>query len=263
MEIRLKELLSRGQLTRVFSLGQLCHPKFVEIVGLQGGYDAVWFDQEHAGLTIEQIENAARAARGCGLDSFVRLAPTDYATVMRPLEAGAGGIMAAMVRSAAQTEEIIRWTKFHPRGLRGVNATGFDGQYGRLPFDEYIRRANADSFIAVQIENTEAVEDVERIAAIKDLDILFIGPADLSQSLGIAAQWEHPLLWQAIERVARAAESHRIHWAILAVNAPFARRCVALGCKMLSLGLDTWTVNRGLKMVQQEYAEFFQEPSPQ
>src|SRR5713101_7976674 len=132
MGARLKALLAQGKVVRVFGLGQLCSPKMVEIVGFQGGYDAVWLDQEHAGLTIEQIEQAARAARGVGLDSFVRLTATDYATVMRPLEAGAGGVMAAQVRNARQVEEVVRWAKFHPRGLRGVNSTGFDGRYGTL-----------------------------------------------------------------------------------------------------------------------------------
>src|SRR4051812_22301452 len=95
----LKDSLRQGKLTRVFGAGQLCYPKIIEIVGQHGGYDAVWLDQEHGGLTVGQIEESARAARGVGLDSFVRLYATDYATVMRPLEAGAGGIMAAQVRS--------------------------------------------------------------------------------------------------------------------------------------------------------------------
>src|SRR5437773_11522255 len=148
---RLKELLANGKLVRVFCLGHLCDPKLVEIIGLHGGYEAVWLDQEHCALTLEQIQQAARAARGSGLDSFVRLAPTDYATVMRPLEAGAGGIMAAQVRSARQTEQIVQWAKFHPRGLRGINATGFDGRYGTLAMPEYLRRANAETLIAIQI----------------------------------------------------------------------------------------------------------------
>src|SRR5262249_60428924 len=121
MGAKIKELLAQGKLVRVFGLGQLCHPKLVEIVGFQGGYDAVWLDQEHAGISVEQIEHATRAARGVGLDSFVRLAPTDYATGMRPLEAGAGGVMAAQVRSARQAEDGGRWAKFHPLGPRGVN----------------------------------------------------------------------------------------------------------------------------------------------
>ncbi len=254
MGARLKELLAQGKLVRVFGLGQLCHPKFVEIVGFDGGYDAVWLDQEHAGLTVAQIEQAARAARLAGLDSFVRLAPTDYATVMRPLEAGAGGVMAAQVRGARQAEDVVRWARFHPEGLRGVNGTGIDGRYGTLPLAEYLRRSNADTFVAIQIEHADAVEDVESIAAVPGVDLLFIGPADLSQSMGIPGEWEHPRLWQAYERVARAAADRRVPWAILPPHAEHARRFVGMGCRMLSLGLDVWAVQRGLKAFLGEYA---------
>jgi 2-dehydro-3-deoxyglucarate aldolase/4-hydroxy-2-oxoheptanedioate aldolase len=257
MAKRLKELLAQGKLTRVFALGQLCHPKIVEMVGLQGAWDAVWLDQEHVGLTLEQIEQAARAARAVGMDSFVRLAATDYATVMRPLEAGAGGIMAAQVRSAAEAEQIVTWAKFQPRGLRGVNGTGVDGNYGTLPIKEYFRKANAETLVAIQIEHADAVEEVERIAAIKDVDVLFIGPADLCQSMGLAGDWDHPRLWQAIERVARASKEHGIAWAVLPFNSDFARRSMELGCRMLSLGLDVWTMQSGLKMIQAEYADYF------
>src|SRR5882762_7124857 len=142
MLTRLKALLRQGKLTRVFGLGQLCHPKFVEIVGLQGGFDAVWLDHEHAGLSMGQIEQAVLAARACGIDSFVRLAPTDYATVMRPLEAGAGGVMAAQVRSAAQAEDVMQWAKFYPRGLRGVNGSSVDGRYATMPMPDYMKQAN-------------------------------------------------------------------------------------------------------------------------
>ncbi len=257
MGARLKQLLSQGKLTRVFCLGHLCDPKMVEIIGLQGGFDAVWLDQEHCALSLEQIQQAARAARGVGLDSFVRLAPTDYATLMRPLEAGAGGIMAAQVRSARQTEQIVQWAKFHPRGLRGINNSGIDGGYGTIPFADYLRKANAETFIAIQIEHVDALEEVEAIAAVKDVDVLFVGPADLSQSMGLPGEWNHPRLWKGLERVAQAANCHGIHWAILPPDSDYARRCVELGCRMLSLGLDVWAVQKGLKAFQQEYAEFF------
>jgi 2-dehydro-3-deoxyglucarate aldolase/4-hydroxy-2-oxoheptanedioate aldolase len=257
MGAHLKALLAQGKLVRVFALGQLCHPKLVELVGFAGGFDAVWLDQEHTGLSIAQIEDAARAARGCGLDSFVRLAATDYATVMRPLEAGAGGIMAAMVRSVRQAEDLLTWAKFHPRGLRGVNGTGVDGRYGTLPGMEYFRRANAETFVAVQIEHADAVEQVEQIAALPDLDLLFIGPADLSQSMGLPGEWEHPRVWQAVERVARAAEAHRIAWAILPRDTAHARRCVDLGCRMLSLGIDVWFFQKGIQAFKDAFAAFF------
>jgi 2-dehydro-3-deoxyglucarate aldolase/4-hydroxy-2-oxoheptanedioate aldolase len=254
---RLKELLANGKLVRVFCLGHLCDPKMVEIIGLHAGYDAVWLDQEHCALSLEQIQQAARAARWSDLDSFVRLAPTDYATVMRPLEAGAGGIMAAQVRSARQTEQIVQWAKFHPRGQRGINNSGIDGAYGTIPFADYLRQANAETFVAIQIEHVDALEEVDAIAAVKDVDVLFVGPADLSQSMGLPGEWNHPKLWSALERVAQAANNHGIHWAILPPDPGYARRCVDLGCRMLSLGLDVWAMQKGLKAFQQEYAEFF------
>jgi 2-keto-3-deoxy-L-rhamnonate aldolase RhmA len=254
MGAKLKQLLSAGRLVRVFGLGQLCHPKFVEIIGYQGGYDAVWLDQEHTGLTIAQLEEAARAARGCGLDSFARIYATDYATVMRPLEAGVGGVMAAQIRTAAEARRVIEWAKFHPLGQRGVNGTGVDGRYGSMPLADYFRQANDETFIAIQIEHADAVAEVEAIAALPGVDLLFIGPADLSQSLGIPGQWDHARLWQAIERVAEAATTHRVHWAILPINPEYARRCVALGCRMLAAGMDTWAVQRGLRSFLTDYA---------
>ncbi len=244
---------------KVYGLGQFLSPKFVEVVALQGGFEAVWFDQEHAGVTIAQIEQAALAARACGLDSFVRLAPTDYAAVMRPLEAGAGGIMAAQVRSARQAAEIVQWAKFHPRGLRGVNGLGVDGGYGSVPHQAYLAKANAETFVAVQIEHIEAVEEVEKIAALADLDLLFIGPADLCQSMGIPGEWEHPRLWAAIERVAHAAHEQHKPWAILPLSPDHCRRCVQLGCRCLSIGFDSWTIHEGLKATKKHFAEFFLE----
>jgi 4-hydroxy-2-oxoheptanedioate aldolase len=261
MPASLRQLLAQDRTLCVFALGQLCSPKVVEMVGLHGGFDALWLDQEHVGLTVAQLEDATRAARACGLDTFVRLAPTDYATVMRPLEAGAGGVMAAQVRSARQTEDVVRWAKFHPLGLRGINNTGIDGRFGTIPLAEYMRQANERTFIAIQIEHVDAVEDVERIAAVPGVDVLFIGPADLSQSMGLPGEWEHPRHWQAIERVARAARQHGVHWAILPMNLAYARRCRELGCKMFSLGMDVWIVQRGLTAFQAEFADFFSPPA--
>lgn len=251
----IKQRLAEGKVLWVFGIGQLCHPKLVEMIGQKGDFDAIWLDQEHVGLTIPQLEEASRAARSVGLDSFARLNCTDYASVMQPLEAGVGGIMAAQVRNAKEAADIVQWAKFHPLGLRGVNGTGVDGRYGTLKMDEYFQKANDDTFIAIQIENAEAVEDVEKIAGLPAVDVLFIGPADLSQSLGIPGQWDNPKLWQSIERVANAAAAKNIHWAILPLSPDFAKKCVSLGCKMLSVGMDVWTFQSGLK----SFAEMYQE----
>jgi len=253
MVTHLKHLLQGNRVLKVFCLGQLCHPKLVEIFGVEGGFDGVWLDQEHTGITIAQIEESARAARGIGMDSFVRLAATDYATVMRPLEAGAGGVMAAQVRSAKETADVVRWAKFFPQGLRGVNGTGVDGRFSTMKITDYFAKANSETLVAIQIEHADAVAEVEKIAAIPDVDLLFIGPADLGQSMGIVGQWDHPQIWQAIERVAKAAAAAKIHWAILPLGPAYAKRCVDLGCKMLSISMDVWTVQKGIRAVKAEY----------
>src|SRR5262245_5727487 len=106
---RIKQLLASGQVVRMFGLGQLLTPKLVEIVGEHGEFDALWLDAEHAGIGMRDIELATMAARAYGMDHFVRLPATDYASVMRPLEAGAGGVMISMVRSPADAEQAVRW----------------------------------------------------------------------------------------------------------------------------------------------------------
>jgi 4-hydroxy-2-oxoheptanedioate aldolase len=253
--MRIKERLAAGKIVRTFLVGQFCDPKLIEMLGISGGWDAVWLDQEHAGLSVRQIEEAARAARGIGLDSFVRLIPTDYATVMRAMEAGAGGVMAAQVKSAHQAEEIVSWAKFHPRGDRGINGTGVDNHYGKLPLVDYLKKANAESFVSIQIENPEAVEQVEQIAAVKDVDVLCVGMADLSQSMGIPGQYEHPRVQEAVERIAQAAAKNGIDWAILPTSPAHAEQCLKMGCRMLVIGIDVRMIQRGLRSFMDEYGQ--------
>lgn len=259
MASHLRRLLSERRVLKVCMMGQLCHPKVVEIIGWHGGFDAVWLDQEHVGLTIPQLEDATRAARAVGLDTFVRLNATDYATTMRPLEAGAGGVMASMIRSLAQAEDVVRWCRFGPQGMRGVNGTGVDGRYGTLPGPLYFRQANESIVVGLQVEHIDAVRDLDRIAAIPGVDFLFVGPADLSQSMGLPGDWEHPKVWECIDAVAEASKKHQVPWGILPRNPDYARRCVERGCRILSIGIDVWLVQRGLAAFQDEYRDYFPE----
>lgn len=257
MPATLKAALRDNRLLRVFGFGQLCHPKLIEHLALLGGYDAVWLDQEHVGLTLPQIEEACRAARAGGIDSFVRLNATDYATVMRVLEAGASGMMISMVRTVEQVRDLVRWAKFHPAGMRGVNGSGIDGRFGGMPFGEYIKRENERTLLGVQIEHIDAVNAIDEILAVPEIDFLFFGPADLSQSMGIPGEWENPKLWEAMERVTKACAAANRPWGTLAFSLPFARRCIGLGCRILGVGLDVWLIKKGVDAFKQEYAEFF------
>lgn len=257
MAARIKDILARNEIVHVFGMGQLWSTKLIEIVALAGGYDAIWIDQEHVGLTIRDIELATLACRAHGLDSFVRVAPTDYATVMRPMEAGAGGVMAAQVRTAEEADQFVRWAKFWPRGNRGITGAGIDGKYTLIPQPDYAEQANRDTFIAIQIETLDAVTNIAAIAAVKDVDLLFVGPADLAHSLGLTGQFDHPRCYETIEQIAAACRAAGKPWGIIARNSDYASRWVDRGCRFLVLGADVILAQRGIAAIKQSFAKFF------
>lgn len=253
----IKERLNQDGLIMVLGVGRVMHHTFYQIVGMHGGFQALWFDQEHCGLTYEQLEIGTLAARAHGLDSFVRVAPTDYAVVTRSMEAGASGIMAAQVFGAEQAEEIVRWAKFAPRGYRGLNSSGFDGRYGTIPLAEHCQRANEKSFVAIQIETAQSVEECDAIAAIDGVDMLFVGPADLSQSLGLTGDYFNPACLEAVDKVSAACKKHGKHWGAVTVNPEHADLYIEKGCKMVSPSSDARLVNVGLQAVKDQYAKLF------
>jgi len=254
----IKDRLGRNELVLAAGAGRIAHHNFVQIIGIQGGFHAIWFDMEHGNLSIEGLEIATLAARSQGMDNFVRLPPTDYATVTRCLESGGGGIMAAQVVSAEQAEEIVRWTKFFPRGVRGLNAGGWDGQFNTIPVAEFCEKANRDTFVAIQIETAGAVDECDAIAAIDGVDLLFIGPADLSQNLGVTGDFFNSKCIEAIDKVAAACRNHGKHWGAVCVNPEHADLMIDKGCKLLSPTNDSRIVNVGLQAVKKQYARFFE-----
>jgi 2-dehydro-3-deoxyglucarate aldolase/4-hydroxy-2-oxoheptanedioate aldolase len=255
----IKQLLAEGKVVRMFGVGQLYHPKLIEIVGEHGGFDALWVDAEHAGLGMKEFEIATLAAKAYGLDHFVRLPATDYAVIMRALEAGAGGVMVSMVRSPADAEQAVRWAKFHPRGERGMNGGNRDGRFGLTPLAEYVARANAETFVGIQIETAGALASVAEIARVPDVDLLFVGPADISQVIGVPGDFENPKCLDAIERIARACAEAGKPWGIVPRGPEYAERMRGWGCRMFVLGFDIHAFHAGIRSVKERYTPFFRE----
>jgi len=254
---RIKQLLEGGQLVRVFAAGQLLSPKLIEIVGEHGGFDALWLDAEHAGIGMKDIELATLAAKVYGMDPFVRLPATDYASIMRPLEAGAGGLMISMVSSPAEVERAVRWAKFWPRGERGLNGGNRDGRFGLTPLPEYVAAVNASTFLGVQIETAGALATAAEIAAIPDVDLLFVGPSDLSQVLGVPGDFENPRCFEAIESIARACASAGKPWGVFSRGPEYAIRMRDLGCRFFVLAADIHMMHAGIRAAKERYAPFF------
>jgi len=255
---KIKDRLSRNERILAYGAGRMLHHGLLQMVGLRGGFHAVWFDEEHIGLTVREIEVGVLAARAMGLDSFVRVAPTSYAIVTRCLEAGSSGVMAAQIFTAAEAEEFVSWSKFAPRGGRGLNSGGRDANYGGIPLAEFCRKANEETFVAIQIETAQSVEECDAIAAIDGVDMLFVGPADLSQGLGVIGEFMHEKCLAAIDRVAAACKKHKKHWGAVSANAEHADMLAAKGCTMISPANDVKVFSAGLESVKQEYAAFFE-----
>jgi 4-hydroxy-2-oxoheptanedioate aldolase len=253
-----KDLLASGKLIRVFCSGRLVHPVSIQLFGLAGGYDGFWLDVEHAGISTEQITMAALVGRACGLGSFVRMPLTNYAAVTQAFESGVDGVMAAQVASAAEAEKFVSWAKFAPRGVRGVNTQGADAHFTMKPAADMARDANRDHFVAIQIETLGALEQVDQIAAIDGVDLLFVGPADLSASLGVLGQADHPTVWSAIERVAAAVQARGKAWGIVPASPAYADRCAELGCRMITFGSDVLALRLGVQALKTLYAREFE-----
>jgi 4-hydroxy-2-oxoheptanedioate aldolase len=252
-----KNLLEGDKLIRVFCTGRLVHPVSIQLFGLGGGYDGFWLDAEHAGISTDQITMAALVGRACGLGSFVRMPVTNYAAVTQALESGVDGVMAAQVVSAAEAEKFVTWAKFAPRGVRGLNTQGADANFTHKSQLELAHDANRDHFVAIQIETLGALDDAAAIAKIDGVDLLFVGPADLSQALGVLGQPDHEKVWAAIDRVAEACRRHGKAWGIVPASPAYADRCAEKGCRMITFGSDVVAMRLGVQALKTMYASQF------
>lgn len=253
----MKHRLKNGERLTVFSVGRMFHHNLVQYMGMQGGWDGFWIDGEHSEMSAQDIEIAAMAGRAHGLDSFVRIPPTDYASVTRCFESGAGGVMAAQIQSADHAREFAQWCKFAPVGRRGLNPLGFDGGFGAIPMAEFTERANRDSFVAIQIETARAAEEAHEIAAIEGIDLLFVGPSDLSQALGVIGDFMHESCIAAVDRIAEACKANGKHWGAVTPSVAYAEMVAEKGCTMITPTSDVKLVAAGLKSVREQYASLW------
>lgn len=203
---RVRSLLREARLPTVLKIN-LSDPRVIEIAGLSG-VDAVWLCNEHVSNDWLSLEGQIRAARIHNIDTLVRVARGSYSDYIRPLEADATGIIVPHVASAAEARQIVDWVRFHPLGKRALDGGNADGQFCLMPLDDYIRHSNHERLVMLQIESPEALEEVERIAAVPGFDGLLFGPGDFSHRIGKAGQLDAPEVVAARKRMAAACRQH-------------------------------------------------------
>ena len=232
---RVLRKLRSGEVVRCVRLNTL-DPRVAEIAAM-AGYDVLWYCREHVPSDWSDIENCIRAAKIYDVDVMVRTEKGSYSDYIKPLELDASGIMIPHVTSAAEAKEIVRMTRFHPRGLRPLDGGNQDAAYASVPIPEYVAQANSERFIVVQIEDVEAINALGEIAAVEGIDILFFGPGDYSQSIGYPGQIEHPEVSDACVKVARSAAAHG-KWSATPSAPHGIRDKIDLGYRFLSVGAD-------------------------
>jgi 2-dehydro-3-deoxyglucarate aldolase/4-hydroxy-2-oxoheptanedioate aldolase len=251
----IKERLAAGKIVRTMHVVGYSTPRIIEMVGLQGNFHGFWFDQEHTAIPHAELEMLLIACRAAGKDAFARVPPTDYATVMRPMEAGCSGVMIAQVRTLAEVEQAVAWAKYPPVGIRGTFTGNAETAYGKIGLADLVAAANRDRWVSIQIETPEAVEIVDKIAATKGVDWLFVGPADLSVTLGVPGEFLHPKCIEALKRVAAATKKAGKAWGILSRDPEHARVCRELGCQLFSIFGDIDCIRVGLQTIEQQFPD--------
>ena len=213
-------------------------PGIVEVIGLLG-WDFVVIDAEHGPIDRLTCENVVRAAETGGTAAVVRVPAIERAPILQALDSGAQGIQAPLVGSRAEAEGAVSLACYAPEGTRGlasVRALSY-GMVGSLA--EHVVRVNEQTLVVCQIETVAGLEAVDEICAVPGVDVVFVGPTDLGQSLGVVGQREHPDLVTAIDRIAAAVLAAGKTFGILVGDEKEGVRWVQRGARYICFNIES------------------------
>jgi len=235
---KLREILQSGG-TVFGTFVSLPEPGIVEVIGA-AGYDFVVIDMEHSPIDFVQMRNMLAAADGVDLVPLVRVGTCEANPILRVLDGGAFGVMAPHVRDREHAVALVQACRYPMQGIRGVSGAPRAAGYGQVSFLEHTRRSNEEVLTVALIEDQSGVEGIEEIAAVDGLDVVFPGAGDLSASMGLIGQMQHPAVQAAVDRVAEAVRArpglvlgHQI------MDPVQMDRCRELGARMIILSQDT------------------------
>jgi len=248
---RVLRKLRAGQVASCVKLN-LADARVAEIAA-SSGVDCVWFCREHVPNDLHATEDMVRACKASGADSLVRVPRGSYSDLVHPLEMDATGIMVPHVMSAADARQVARQTRFHPIGRRPLDGGNADGDYCRIPVGDYIAQANRERFVIVQIEDPEPLDELDAIAAVEGIDMLFFGPGDFSHAIGKVGQLDAPEVVAARRRVAQAALQHRKFAGTVGSAANLAT-LVAEGYRFVNIGADVTLLTAGFAGIAATFA---------
>ena len=222
----------------------LADPAVTELVCLLG-VDWIVVDMEHGGLGLPDILAHARAAAGSGTAVLTRVPQLSGENLKRALDLGIDGVIVPYVKTAAEVAEAFRFGRFPPDGERGIG--GERASHWGLEMGTYLEIANRETMIVPLIETRAAIENIDAILDTPGLEAVFMGPADLSASMGHTGAWEGPGVAEVILDVRQRAEAKGIAAGIIGRSAEDQARRIREGFRMICIGADTGFIASGVK----------------
>lgn len=211
-------------------------PAFVEASGF-AGFDFCILDMEHGPVSLENMQNNIRAAQISGLIPIVRVRDKSPESVSQPLDIGAFGIQVPQVSTPDEAREVLRYARFFPSGDRGVCRFVRAAGYSLKERKDYFREAN-ETIVILQLEGTEAISNLDEILKVEGYDILFIGPYDLSQSLGVPGDTMNPIVVDAMKEIISKAVRKGVAVGTFVDSAETLEFWRAAGVQYLSYSVD-------------------------
>jgi len=229
-----KHAIAKGEL-QIGLWCSLCSPITTEIVS-HAGFDWLLLDTEHSPNEVPDVLAQLQAAQAGTAAAVVRPAWNDMVLIKRYLDIGAQTLLIPFVQTPEEAKRAVEWTRYPPKGVRGITGSGRASRYGRVK--DYLKNASSEICVLVQVETREALKQIEAIASVDGIDGVFIGPNDLSASFGHIGNWGHAEVQDAIQNAAQKLKNVGKAAGILTPNEEEAKKFIQWGYTFVAVGAD-------------------------
>jgi 4-hydroxy-2-oxoheptanedioate aldolase len=218
---------------------RLARPETVEMLAM-AGYDFGVLDLEHGGaVNMQDVYPLILAAENRGIKLLARIPGINETYIKWLLDMGIGGLQIPHIKTKADAQLAVAYSKFHPQGERGLCRFVRAAEFSNIPKEDYIGKANSKSLIILQIEGVEGAKNVEEISSVEGVDVIFVGPYDLSQSMGLTGQIWHPDVAKEITRIIEICAKKNVATGVFTDTPEGIKHWSALGVKYLNYRIDT------------------------
>jgi len=223
-------------------------------IAKEAGLDFIMLDMEHGPYTMETLADTAKVARSIGLGIFVRVPELTKGYVSRVMDLGADGVMVPMVSTPEEAQALVDWSRFEPVGKRGLGSTGVYTAFGGMKMDarEFMAEQNRRTLAIAQIETAEAIRNIDAITAVEGIDVVLVGPNDLSISLGVPGDKMSEAVQVGIDKVAKAAQRHGKIFSMHSAGA-LMDKWEARGMQMVMSDMDIGVLKSGFQAIAKKY----------